>query len=57
MVIEHHLDPKRAPPPENGGDLVDVLIDLWKKPRGTFAFTKDHVKAIVFVRLLITFNT
>ena len=49
-VIEQHLDPKRAPPPENGGDLVDVLIDLWKNPRGAFTFSKDHVKAIIFVR-------
>jgi 4-hydroxyphenylacetaldehyde oxime monooxygenase len=50
MVIEQHLDPNRAPP-ENGGDLVDVLIDHWKKnePRGTFSFTKDNVKAIIFV--------
>jgi len=49
-VIEQHLDPKRAPPPENGGDLVDVLIDLWKNPRGAFSISKDHVKAIIFVR-------
>ena len=49
-VIEQHLDPKRALPPENGGDLVDVLIDLWKNPRGAFTFSKDHVKAIIFVR-------
>jgi len=46
-VIEQHLD---HPRPENAGDLVDVLIDLWKNPRGAFTFTKDHVKAIIFVR-------
>ena len=44
-VIEQHLGH-----PKNGGDLVDVLIDLWKNPRGAFTFTKDHVKAIIFVR-------
>lgn len=43
-VIEQHLDPAR-PKPENGGDLVDALIDLWKEEhRG---FTKDNVKAII----------
>ncbi|KAF0912530.1 hypothetical protein E2562_014111 [Oryza meyeriana var. granulata] len=42
MVIEQHLDPARAMP-ENGGDLVDALIGLWKQGR----FTRDHVKAIL----------
>ncbi|RCV06467.1 hypothetical protein SETIT_1G164900v2 [Setaria italica] len=56
MVIEQHLDPKRAPP-ENGGDLVDVLIDLWKKPCGTFSFTKDHVKAIIFSTFVAGIDT
>ncbi|KAK3145111.1 hypothetical protein QOZ80_4AG0323310 [Eleusine coracana subsp. coracana] len=45
-VIDQHMDPKR-PVPENGGDLVDVLINLWKKHKGTFRFTRDHVKAII----------
>ncbi|CAL5058160.1 unnamed protein product [Urochloa decumbens] len=52
-VIEQHLDPKR----ESGGDLVDVLIDLWKKPRGTFSFTKDHVKAIIFSTFVAGIDT
>jgi 4-hydroxyphenylacetaldehyde oxime monooxygenase len=48
MVIEQHLDPKRAMP-NSGGDLIDVLIGHWKEHRG---FTRDHVKAIIFVRPL-----
>ncbi|PUZ75752.1 hypothetical protein GQ55_1G232500 [Panicum hallii var. hallii] len=56
-VIEQHLDPKRALPPENGGDLVDVLIDLWKNPRGAFTFTKDHVKAIIFSTFVAGIDT
>ncbi|OEL13376.1 4-hydroxyphenylacetaldehyde oxime monooxygenase [Dichanthelium oligosanthes] len=56
MVIEQHLDPKRALP-ENGGDFVDVLIDLWKKPRGTFSFTRDHVKAIIFSTFVAGIDT
>ncbi|XP_020148474.1 4-hydroxyphenylacetaldehyde oxime monooxygenase [Aegilops tauschii subsp. strangulata] len=47
MVIEQHLDPNRTKP-ENGGDLVDVLIAHWKEHRGTLKFTKDHVKALIF---------
>uniref|UniRef100_A0ACD6AKD6 Uncharacterized protein n=1 Tax=Avena sativa TaxID=4498 RepID=A0ACD6AKD6_AVESA len=34
MVIEEHLDPAH-PKPDNGGGLVDVLINLWKEDRGT----------------------
>uniref|UniRef100_A0A0D3HV01 Cytochrome P450 n=1 Tax=Oryza barthii TaxID=65489 RepID=A0A0D3HV01_9ORYZ len=58
MVIEQHLDPNRAPP-ENGGDLVDVLIGHWKKnePRGTFSFTKDNVKAIIFSTFVAGIDT
>lgn len=48
MVIDQHMDPTRAKP-ENGGDLVDVLIDLWKKHRGTLRFTREHVKGIILV--------
>ncbi|KAE8774823.1 cytochrome P450 [Hordeum vulgare] len=55
-VIEHHLDPKRVLP-ENGGDLIDVLIDLWKKPHGTFSFTKDHVKAVIFSTFIAGIDT
>lgn len=48
MVIEHHLDPGRTKP-DNGGDLVDVLIGLWKQEHsGTLRFTREHVKAIIF---------
>ncbi|KAK3145033.1 hypothetical protein QOZ80_4AG0321800 [Eleusine coracana subsp. coracana] len=46
MVIDQHMDPTR-PKPENGGDLVDVLINLWKKKASTFRFTRDHVKAMI----------
>jgi 4-hydroxyphenylacetaldehyde oxime monooxygenase len=46
MVIDQHMDPARAKP-DNGGDLVDVLIDLWKQHRGTLRFTRDHVKGII----------
>jgi 4-hydroxyphenylacetaldehyde oxime monooxygenase len=47
MVIDQHMDPK---PDNNGcGDLVDVLIDLWKKHRGTLRFTREHVKGIILV--------
>ncbi|TVU44159.1 hypothetical protein EJB05_03594, partial [Eragrostis curvula] len=46
MVIDQHTDPKR-PKPENGGDLVDVLINLWKEHRGTLRFTREHVKGII----------
>uniref|UniRef100_A0A0E0MMX4 Cytochrome P450 n=1 Tax=Oryza punctata TaxID=4537 RepID=A0A0E0MMX4_ORYPU len=58
MVIEQHLDPNRAPP-ENGGDLVDVLIGYWKKDKshGTFSFTKDHVKAIIFSTFVAGIDT
>jgi 4-hydroxyphenylacetaldehyde oxime monooxygenase len=45
MVIESHLDPNRAPP-QNGGDLIDVLIGIVNENRG---ITRDHVKAIIFV--------
>ncbi|XP_025797444.1 4-hydroxyphenylacetaldehyde oxime monooxygenase-like [Panicum hallii] len=45
-VIDQHMDPARAVP-DNGGDLVDVLIGLWKGHRGTLRFTRDHVKAII----------
>ena len=52
MVIEQHLDPGRTKP-DNGGDLVDVLIGLWKQEHsGTLRFTREHVKAIIFVRQL-----
>ncbi|KAG8098940.1 hypothetical protein GUJ93_ZPchr0013g34921 [Zizania palustris] len=46
MVIDKHLDPARDKP-ENGGDLVDVLIGIWKDHRGTLRFSRDHVKAII----------
>ncbi|KAL6909560.1 hypothetical protein ACP4OV_001841 [Aristida adscensionis] len=45
-VIDQHTDPAR-PKPENGGDLVDVLVGLWKEPKGTLRLTRDHVKAII----------
>lgn len=52
LVIEQHLDPGRTKP-DNGGDLVDVLIGLWKQEHsGTLRFTREHVKAIIFVRQL-----
>jgi 4-hydroxyphenylacetaldehyde oxime monooxygenase len=44
-IIEQHLDPARPSKPEDGGHLVDVLIDLWKQER--HGFTRDHVKAII----------
>jgi 4-hydroxyphenylacetaldehyde oxime monooxygenase len=49
MVIDQHTDPAR-PKPNNGGDLVDALIDLCdeeKEQRGTFRFTREHVKAVL----------
>ncbi|GJN37162.1 hypothetical protein PR202_gb26088 [Eleusine coracana subsp. coracana] len=46
MVIDQHMDPER-PKPENGGDLVDVLINLWKEHQSTLQFTRDHVKAMI----------
>ncbi|KAK3143063.1 hypothetical protein QOZ80_4BG0357550 [Eleusine coracana subsp. coracana] len=46
MVIDQHMDPTR-PKPENGGDLVDVLINLWKEKESMFRFTRDHVKAMI----------
>jgi 4-hydroxyphenylacetaldehyde oxime monooxygenase len=52
MVIDQHMDPTRAKP-ENDGDLVDVLIDLWKEQRGgTFRFTREHVKSMIIVSCL-----
>ncbi|TKV90182.1 hypothetical protein SEVIR_9G011700v4 [Setaria viridis] len=46
-VIDQHMDPARVVP-ENGGDLVDVLISLWKEHhRGTLRFTRDHVKGLI----------
>ncbi|GJM97249.1 hypothetical protein PR202_ga14162 [Eleusine coracana subsp. coracana] len=45
MVIDQHMDPARDD--NGGGDLVDVLIDLWKQHRGTLRFTRDHVKGII----------
>ncbi|KAL6603878.1 hypothetical protein ACP70R_044239 [Stipagrostis hirtigluma subsp. patula] len=46
VVIDQHTDPTRATP-ENGGDLVDVLVGLWREHKGTHRFTRDHVKAII----------
>jgi 4-hydroxyphenylacetaldehyde oxime monooxygenase len=49
-IIDQHMDPAARPVPEpdnGGGDLVDVLINLWKENDGTLRFTRDHVKAIV----------
>ncbi|XP_037419133.1 4-hydroxyphenylacetaldehyde oxime monooxygenase-like [Triticum dicoccoides] len=56
MVIEQHLHPERASPPEmeNGGDLVDALIAHWKEHRG---FTRDHVKAIIFDTFIVGIDT
>ncbi|CAN6231716.1 unnamed protein product [Urochloa humidicola] len=54
-VIEQHLDGRK--PESGGGDLVDVLIDLWKKPRGTFSFTKEHVKDIIFSTFVAGIDT
>jgi 4-hydroxyphenylacetaldehyde oxime monooxygenase len=45
-IIDQHMDPAR-PVPDNGGDLVDVLINLCKEHDGTLRLTRDHVKAIV----------
>uniref|UniRef100_A0ACD5WI61 Uncharacterized protein n=1 Tax=Avena sativa TaxID=4498 RepID=A0ACD5WI61_AVESA len=56
MVIQQHLEPNR-PRPENGGDLIDVLIALWKKPDQTFSFTKDHVKAVIFSTFIAGIDT
>uniref|UniRef100_A0ACD5XA78 Uncharacterized protein n=1 Tax=Avena sativa TaxID=4498 RepID=A0ACD5XA78_AVESA len=54
MVIDHHLDPKRATP-DAGGDLVDVLIAHWKDGRN--GFTRDHVKAILFDTFIAGIDT
>uniref|UniRef100_J3LUS2 4-hydroxyphenylacetaldehyde oxime monooxygenase n=1 Tax=Oryza brachyantha TaxID=4533 RepID=J3LUS2_ORYBR len=56
MVIEQHLDSSRTVSTPDGGDddgggnLVDVLIELWKqgKQYGDLRFTREHVKAIIF---------
>lgn len=58
-VIEQHLDPSRVPPDNGngGGDLIDVLIGLWKKQSGTFSFTRDHVKAIIFSTFIAGIDT
>jgi 4-hydroxyphenylacetaldehyde oxime monooxygenase len=45
-VIDQHTDPARVVR-ENGGDLVDVLVSLWKEQRGTLRFTRDHVKGLI----------
>ncbi|KAJ1261317.1 hypothetical protein BS78_09G019900 [Paspalum vaginatum] len=64
MVIEQHLlDPERRVIPETGGDLVDVLIGLWKKPADktsgstAFSFTRDHVKAVIFSTFIAGIDT
>ena len=48
-VIERHLDASRARPTQNRGDrdLIDVLLGIVEENRG---ITRDHVKAIIFVR-------
>ncbi|KAJ1292711.1 hypothetical protein BS78_01G011000 [Paspalum vaginatum] len=46
MVIEQHMDPARDS--GGGGDLVDVLISLWKEQRGTLSLTREHVKGMIF---------
>lgn len=45
-VIEEHLKPGRRR--DNGGDLVDALIKLWKEGRS--GITRDHIKALIMVR-------
>ncbi|KAF0912532.1 hypothetical protein E2562_014111 [Oryza meyeriana var. granulata] len=51
-VIEQHLDSSRtsSTPDGGGGNLVDVLIGLWKqgKQYGDLRFSREHVKAIIF---------
>ncbi|TVU44161.1 hypothetical protein EJB05_03596, partial [Eragrostis curvula] len=50
VIIEQHLDPSRVMP-ENGGDLIDVLIGLMKEHQGAslFGFNKSHIKALLSV--------
>ncbi|KAG0546737.1 hypothetical protein BDA96_01G019500 [Sorghum bicolor] len=58
MVIDQHTDPARRPEPsDNGGDLVDALISLCKEHRGTFRFTREHVKAVILDTFLAGIDT
>nr|AYG99325.1 CYP71E22 [Avena strigosa] len=44
-IVEQHLDPARPRKPEDGGDLVDVLVGLWRQ--GSHGLTRDHIKGII----------
>uniref|UniRef100_K4AMG6 4-hydroxyphenylacetaldehyde oxime monooxygenase n=1 Tax=Setaria italica TaxID=4555 RepID=K4AMG6_SETIT len=55
-VIDQHTDPARVVP-ENGGDLVDVLVSLWKENRGTIRFSRDHVKGLIMDTFIGGINT
>ncbi|KAG0546733.1 hypothetical protein BDA96_01G019100 [Sorghum bicolor] len=58
MVIDQHTDPARPEPPDNGGDLVDALINLCKEQYcGTFGFTREHVKAVILDAFLAGIDT
>ncbi|TKW31430.1 hypothetical protein SEVIR_2G105800v4 [Setaria viridis] len=55
-VIDQHTDPARVVP-ENGGDLIDVLVSLWKENRGTIRFSRDHVKGLIMDTFIGGINT
>ncbi|TVU44020.1 hypothetical protein EJB05_03444, partial [Eragrostis curvula] len=48
VVIDQHLDPDREVP-ENGPDLIDVMVGLMKEQdqRGSLSFTRDHIKGLL----------
>jgi 4-hydroxyphenylacetaldehyde oxime monooxygenase len=53
ILIEQNLDPQRAKPENGSHDLVDFLLDILKEKSDKLNFTKDNVKAILYVRTLI----
>ncbi|KAK3145480.1 hypothetical protein QOZ80_3BG0253350 [Eleusine coracana subsp. coracana] len=52
LVIDQHLDPERAAP-ENGPDLIDVMVGLMKQQEQAAAasspisFTRDNIKGLL----------
>lgn len=52
VVIDQHLDPSRATP-ENGPDLIDVMVSLMKPQENAagspISFTRDNIKGLLSV--------
>ncbi|KAK9272668.1 hypothetical protein L1049_003044 [Liquidambar formosana] len=54
MVFDERLDPAARPKPVPE-DLVDVLVGLWKERSGDLHMTKDHVKALLMVKMKLPY--